>query len=394
MKKILYSLAFAYILLCGCKKETSNGPVISGVRSYLAAPGDSVLNSLVPGQWVVLLGHNLKGATQITFNGIPASYNSALFSDTSAAVQVPDVIPFPSVPADLLNTIRYVTPEGSTTFTFDIVAPAPSIIAVSNENANSGDTVRVYGLNFFFIKSIHFAGTPVTTFAGAADGTSVGFTLPTLTQSGPVVITTQSGSASTVFNVNDVTTGALCNFDDVNTYSWGATNTTNSSSLFPGNRGNYAIMDNKALNANEWSWWNGGRGINTNGAQWVPVDSLNRPVDNYAFKFEINIPNAWNGGSIFVAKDYSFNYIGLFEPWKNPDGTTSDIMTRGWRTVTIPLSSFRKDNGTGTQVSTLKDLLGNSGAGGVNIWLINNSSSPMATGFYAAVDNIRVIKVK
>lgn len=394
MQKILYSLAVAYILLCGCKKDTSNSPVITGVRNYSPAPGDSVLNSLEPGQWVVLLGHGLKGATQIAFNGVPASFNSALFSDTSAAVQVPSVIPFPSVPTDQLNTIRYVTPQGATTFTFKIAAPAPTITSISNENANEGDSVRIYGLNFFFIKSISFAGTAITAYEGSTDGTSVGFIVPALTQSGPVIITTQSGADTTVFNVNDVTTGVLCNFDDINSYSWGASGTSNSNPLFAGNRGYYAIMTDPVLNPNDWSWWNGGRSINTNGVQWVPVDSLNVPVGDYAFKFEVNVPAAWNGGSIYVVKDYSTAYVGRYEPWKDANGNTSNFSTTGWRTVTIPLSAFLTNNGTGTAASSLKDLLGNSGAGSAHIWLINNSASATATGFNAAFDNLRVVKIQ
>lgn len=403
MKKTLYRSAHCCILLClavfiaslpACKKETSNGPVITGVRNYALSPGDSVLNSLIPGQWIVLEGHNLNGATQIFFNGVPASFNSALFSTASAAVQVPAVIPFPSVAADQLNTIRYVTPNGSTTFTFNIVAPPPTISAVSNENASAGDSVRVFGLNFFFIKSISFAGSAVSSWKESDDGTSVGFIVPSLTQSAPLVITTESGTASTVFNLNDVTTGALCNFDDVNTYSWGATSTSNNDPLFIGNRGTYAIMTDPPLSPNEWSWWNGGRSINTNGTQWVPVDSLNVPVGDYALKFEVNVPGPWNGGSIFVVKDYSTAYVGRYEPWKDANGDTFNYSTSGWQTVTIPLSMFLTNNGTGVAATSLQDLLGSSGSGSVHIWLINNSPSAMATGFNAAFDNIRVVKIK
>ncbi|WP_207515270.1 glycan-binding surface protein [Longitalea luteola] len=401
MKKILYRSVHCCLLLClimaslpGCKKETSNAPVITGVRNFALAPGDSIVNSLIPGQWIVLLGHNLKGATQIYFNGVVTSFNSALFSDTSAAVQVPSVIPFPSIAADQLNTIRYITPHGSTTFTFNIVAPPPTIESVSNENAQAGDSVRVYGLNFFFIKNITFAGSPVTSWKEADDGTSFGFVVPSLSQSAPLVITTESGTAATVYNMNDVTTGALCNFDDVNTYSWGATGTSNSNSLFSGNRGYYAILQNGNLNANEWSWWNTGRSINTNGVQWVPADSLNVPIGDYALKFEVNAPAPWNGGSIYVVKDYSTGYVGRYEPWKDADGNTSNYSTAGWRTVTIPLSMFLKNNGTGTAASSLTELLGSSGSGSVNIWLINNSPAPTATGTSLAFDNIRVVKIR
>ena len=403
MKKNISNLFHSLPLLClgillislpACRKEISNGPVITGVRNYAPAPGDSLIKSLIPGQWVVLLGHNLKGATQVYFNGVLTSYNSALFSDTSSAVQVPSVIPFPTVAADQLNTIRYVTPNGSTTFTFNITAPAPTITSVSNENANAGDSVRLYGLNFFFIKSITFAGSSVSKWKESDDGTSVGFIVPALTQSGPVTITTQSGTASTVFNVNDVVTGALCNFDNVNSYSWGASGTSNSSSTYPGNRGYYAFLTDPILNANEWSWWNGGRSINTNGVQWVPVDSLNVPVGNYAFKFEVNVPAAWNGGSIYVVKDYSTKYVGRYEPWKDANNNTFSYSTTGWQTVTIPLSMFLTNNGTGVAATSLTDLLGNSGSGGVNIWLINNSPAATSTGFTAAFDNFRVVKIK
>lgn len=403
MKKIIYNLFHSSLLLClgvflislpACRKETSNAPAITGVRNYAATPGDSILQDLKPGQWVVLLGHNLKGATQIYFNGVITSFNSALFSDTSAPVQVPSVIPFPSVATDQLNTIRYVTPNGSTTFTFNIVAPPPTITSISNENANAGDTVRVYGLNFFFIKSISFAGSAVTSWKEANDGTSVGFVVPALSQSAPLVITTQSGTSSTVFNVNDVTTGALCNFDNVNSFSWGASSTSNSSSSFPGNRGSYAVLTDPVLNANDWSWWNGGRSINTNGVQWVPVDSLNVPIGNYAFKFEVSVPAAWNGGSIYVVKDYSTSYVGRYEPWKDADGAASNFSTNGWRTVTIPLSLFLTNNGTGTMAATLKDLLGSGGSGSAHLWLINNSPAATATGFNAAFDNMRVVKIK
>jgi len=402
MKKIIYNLFHSSVLLClgvllislpACKKESSNAPVITEVHNYAASPGDSVIQSLIPGQWVVLMGHNLQGAVQVFFNGVPTSFNSALFSETSAAVQVPAVIPFPSVAADQLNTIRYVTPNGSTTFTFNITAPPPTITSVSNENANTGDSVRVYGLNFFFIKSISFAGSAVSKWKEADDGTSVGFIVPALTQSAPLVITTQSGTASTVFNVNDVKTGMLCNFDDVNTYSWGATGTSSSSSLFPGNRGSYAIQTDGILNANDWSWWNGGRSINTNGVQWVPTDSLSVPVSSYALKFEISVPAAWNGGSIYVVKDYSTAYVGRYEPWKDKDGNNFNFTTTGWQTVTIPLSMFLTNNGTGTAPSTLKDLLGSGGSGSVHLWLINNTPAATATGFNAAFDNIRVVKI-
>ncbi len=389
----IFLAAFA-CLHSACKKDaTESAPVITSVRNYAASPADTLVNSITTGQWVVLIGHNLRDAVQISFNGIPAAINSVMFSDTSAAVQIPAVIPFPSVPAEDLNTIRYVTRQGVTTFTFNIVAPPPTITSISNENANQGDSVYIYGLNLFFIEHITFAGTPVTAYATAGDGTAIGFVLPALAQSGPVVVTTKSGTVSTAFNVNDVITGALCNFDDINTFSWG-TGTDNSSVSFPGNRGTYAVLSNGILSAGDGNWWESGRSINTNDVQWVPADSLSLPMDAYALKFEINIPDAWTGTSIYVIKGYAFDYLARYEPWQGANGTISPYTTKGWRTVTIPLSLFRTNEGKGTAAANLSGLLGSSGNGAINIQTKNYSSSASASGLKAAIDNIRVVKIR
>src|ERR1043166_223882 len=89
---MLFSVAVALMFLPSCKKDAINPPVITAVRNYAPASGDSLIHSLVPGQWVVLLGHNLKNAVQITFDGISTNFNPGLFSDTSAVEQIPSVI--------------------------------------------------------------------------------------------------------------------------------------------------------------------------------------------------------------------------------------------------------------------------------------------------------------
>lgn len=385
--------AFAF-MQSACKKDATEGaPVITSVRNYAASPADTLVNSITTGQWVVLVGHNLKDAVQISFNGIPAAMNSVMFSDTSATVLVPTVIPFPSVSAENLNTIRYVTRQGATTFTFGIVAPPPTITSVSNENANEGDSVYINGLNLFFMEEVSFAGTLITEYAAAGDGTSIGFVLPALSQSGPVVITTKSGTVFTAFNVNDRTTGVLCDFDNVNTFSWG-TGTDNSSVNFPGNRGYYAVLSNDILPAGDGNWWNWQRSINTNDVQWIPVDSLGVPVDQYAIKFEISVPAAWTGTSIYVVKGNSFDYMARYEPWQGANGVVAPFITKGWHTVTIPLSMFRTNDGKGTAAASLTSLLGSSAKGSVNIHTKNFAASPSASGLKAAIDNIRVVKIK
>lgn len=408
MKKLLYNVNNSCLLLViiaamifslsACKKEsTSTGvPVIKAVRNYVAHPGDSLLSKVGTGQWVVVSGTNLKGALHIYFDGVAASFNDAWFSDTSAIVLIPSVIAFPSVPAKTLNTINYVTTHGQTTFPFSIVPPAPTILGVSDEDANPGDSVKVYGFNFFFIQSLTYAGLPVTSYTPSNDGTYISLAVPAgVTQTGGIVsVTTKSGIASTVYSVHDLVDGVFQNWDGINGYPWGC-NTSNSSTDYPGNTGWYGELYATGLGAGEFSWWNGGRGVNMGGAQWVPASDIGNSLSNYAVKFEISVPVAtsWTGGSIFVAVNYSFNHVARYRPWINSVGKITPFSTTGWVTVTIPLSNFLTNNGTGTPAASISDLVGTSGNNGMNIWYINDGSTPVAS-FAAAIDNIRVVKIK
>jgi len=383
-----------------CKKDNAATPSIRSVRMYAPHPGDSLLTLAGPGQWIVISGNNLKGALQIQFDGVASSFNEALFSDTNAVVLIPAVIAFPSVPTEKLNTITYITTHGQTTFKLTILPPGPTISAISNENANPGDSVRIFGLNLFFIQSIRFAGVDITAYNGANDGTSVAFILPPLTQSGPVTVTTRAGSATTPYTVNDVTTGVLSNFDDLFNYAYFSANITNDANLYPGGRGNYAQLNGTNVGPSDYAWYNGGRGINLNGVQWVPANQVNDPIANYVVKFEMNIKTPWTNGTIYLAANYGFTYIARYEPWLNADGSTKTVTTNGWQTVTIPASAFKTKpstagafDGQGLSIATFNDLLGASGNGSFHLWFINNSSKAIPA-FDMAFDNLRVEKIR
>ncbi|MBB6112909.1 glycan-binding surface protein [Mucilaginibacter lappiensis] len=408
MKKLLYNannclllvlIAIIFIAQSGCKKDQKYGtgtPVITHIRNYVASPGDSLLSKVGTGQWVVISGRNLKGALQINFDGVAGSFNDAWFSDTSAIALIPAVIAFPIVPAKQLNTITYVTTHGQTTFSFSIVAPAPTISGVSNEDASPGDSVKINGFNFFFIKSLTYAGIAITNYTASSDGTTISLAVPAgVTQNGGIVsVTTKSGSASTVYNVHDFVDGVFQNWDSINTYPWGS-DTENSSADFPGNTGYYNVLTASNLTANDYAWYNGGRGVNMGAAQWVKVADIDSSLSSYAVKFELSVPKStpWTAGSIFVAANGSFDYIARYRPWINSAGKTTPFTTTGWITVTIPLSSFLTNNGTGTPVASISDLVGSSGKTGMNIWYINDGLTTV-TAFKAAIDNIRVVKIK
>lgn len=404
MKKIVYNvntyllLAIIAITQSGCKKDQTYStatPVITGVRNYVASPGDSLLSKVGPGQWVVVRGQNLKGALQIYFDGTKASFNDAWFSDTSAVVLIPSVIAFPTVAANQLNTIRYVTTHGEASFSFSIIAPAPTISGVSNEAASPGDSVTISGFNFFFIKSIVYAGKTVTGFTGSNDGTSIRMAVPAGVTTGPVTVTTNSGTATTVYTVHDFVTGVTCNFDAINTYPWGS-NTSNSSTTYPGNTGYYDIIGATNLPAGGTDWYDSPHSINLSGVQWVPAVNISSSLDSYAVKFEVSVPAAtpWSNGVIYILANYNFSNMAAYNPWLNSNGTTTAFTTKGWLTVTIPLSNFNINNGaTGTPPASITALIGAGGNTGLEFMFMNYGKTTV-TSFAAGIDNIRVVKIK
>ncbi|SEM78517.1 hypothetical protein SAMN05192574_101804 [Mucilaginibacter gossypiicola] len=475
----LFLMAVALLPACKKDKNVSAPPVIANIRSYVASPNDTVLhNAVAKGQWVVITGQNLQNATQIYFDGVPASFNTALFASNSAVVQIP-VIQFSTIDTTKLYTVKYTTTAGSTSFAFKLGPAAPTITAisnvfaapgdsvylygtnlvlvqrflyggtqissfkssldgtalgfvmpaatptdqimvtakagsanfkivasptitgVSNENATPGDSVFVYGTYLKNIESLSFAGTPVTSFKSSADGSSVRFVLPALTKSGPVSVTTKFGAAATVYNVNDVATGRISDWEwggNFNWQWWGGSYYTNGSPDFPGNSTQYMVLKTGVLSAGEGNTYSS-YAIRMGAAQWVPSSNMNDPVDNWAFKFEVNVSKPWNGGTIDILSGIDNSPIARWEPWQKTATITAPYTTNGWITVTIPLSSFRKADptlgeGKGAPIAKIADLLTASGNSTCLVYIHNYGTSDTATGFYAAFDNFRVVKIK
>lgn len=498
---LLCCMAFALITLSACNKDNiALAPVITSIRNYAAAPNDTLVTSIIPGQWIVIQGQNLKNAVAILFDGVPAQFNYELFANDKAVVQIPSSIPFNNVAAADLNTVKYITTAGTTTFKFsvnslpgtitgnsmsasnvvgdsvyiygtnlyliknvtiagDTISPfttaqdgshigfklpsitqpmpwhvrvtaasgiytydisiVPIISGVSNANPSEGDSVYVYGSNLNGIQSLSFAGTSITSFKEASNGSSVGFVAPSLSQSAPVKIVSTYGTASTVYNVNSQISndGMLANMEWGNYFGWawwgGVSLTVNSAA----NSGGWITVrsdfdgvlgtDNSMFVSYNTGIMKSGDGTSSDGKynfpiganQWVPTANLSDPVGDWAIQFEISVAHPWNGGTLCFVSGFAGNYMARYEPWQISASSTAAFSTKGWRTVTIPLSAFRASDpilgdGEGASVASLTDLLGSTGNTGLNIYLHNFSTSPTETGFYAAIDNVRVVKIK
>jgi len=484
---LIFCLTAICILIASCKNDNISSPVITGVRNYVASPNDTILTGAVAAeQWVVIEGKNLQNALQITFDGVVATFNSALLAPNSAVVQIPSIL-FSTIDVNKLYTIEYVTSEGSAKFSFKLGPAAPTITAISDVFANPGDSVFLYGTNLVLVQSLSYGGATITSyksnlagtalgfvmpspaptsgqasvttksgmsdfqitalptitgisdenasvgdsvyvygtylksiqsfsFGGAAitsyklsgNGRSIGFVLPSPVQTGPVSITTAFGTATTVYNLNDVKgIGSITTCEGAENWKWwgGAIYTSGDPNSgwpsynpdFPGNKTQYFVLKTKVLAASEGNTYSNYT-ILLNSTQWVPTANLNDPIENYALKFEVSIPNPWNGGALDIMSSDQ-TYIYRWEPWQKSATNTAAYTTKGWITVTVPFTEFRvKDatlgDGRGLSMTKFTDLLGTTGASECTVYIHNPGTSATATGFYGAFDNLRIVKIK
>jgi hypothetical protein len=369
-------------------------PVIMAISNVFANPGDSVF----------LYGTDLVLVESLNYAGNAIAKTTSNLNGTALGFLMPAQTP--------TDQVLLITKGGRDTFR---IVATPTITGVSNENANTGDSVYVYGTYLKNIQTFSFSGATITSFVTASDGSSVAFKLPSLAQSGPASITTIYGTVTTVYDVNNMynvqyvsnaTTGVLANMEWGNAFGWqwwGGSSLSVSDpaqtfgwltlcSEMTGNTGMFISMKDGPLAAGASN-----SQIPIGDALWVPAANLTDTVGNWALKFEMNIPNSWSGGSLRIQTGFTGSYIALYEPWKTSSTATSAYTTKGWRTVTIPLSRFLKSDltlgeGRGAPVTSLSNLLG-PGQTGCNV-SIKNYAASATTGFYGGFDNFRVVKIK
>jgi hypothetical protein len=147
--------------------------------------------------------------------------------------------------------------------------------------------------------------------------------------------------------------------------------------------------------ANDGGWWNGNRSGNFNDVTLFTGAVMSESAARYALKFEINTKEAWKGGICNIRLKGDGGYAYRFMPWQSNTDKIFSTANR-WRTVTIPISSFKKAEsgveGTGASAVVMGDVLG---AGGVVSFGYRFVTEDDAVDvFNAAFDNFRIVKMR
>lgn len=149
------------------------------------------LNGL-PGSSVTLNGANFVGATNVSFNGVAATFN------VSADTQITTTVPATAT----TGPISVSTSGGSVTSSVPFYLP-PRLTTITPLTGTVGTSVTLTGTNFTGVTSVTFAGTNSTTVSAPVtnlSATQMTVVVPTNAISGLVIVTTPGGVIASTNN--------------------------------------------------------------------------------------------------------------------------------------------------------------------------------------------------
>ena len=340
---------------CDNKDDSGNCAEMAISKVFLEDAKSSVTDREVTfarlGQVIRLEGSGFTGVEKIYFNGVSASFNTALMTDNNIWVQVPSRnVPIMDAASNVRNTI--ILEKGGTQYVYNfvIMAASPTITNVSHTMPKAGDVIILTGTNLQGITQVTFpggaAGTNIT--SDDEEGTWCRVTVPDMgDNSGAILVVGANGGGYSPAYIN-FKEGLLNDFDAVDNYQWGSEiDNTKLSAVIP------ASGDCKSQG--NYSCFNSGLNIAAGGVQkfWLNSDKVmpamsnlpaSTPVDQCGIQMDIYVEGAWNSGLIrFVMADGWGNdrYCMLYQP-VYPGGTSYDasafVNPGCWFTITLPFS--------------------------------------------------------
>lgn len=347
------------------KYETTNGnPTVYYARLSDVASKDSLIQGAYMGTFVTLVGENMRSITKMYFNDQEAVLNSSLITDNTLIVQVPNNLS--DNPTDKIYMVN--ADKDTTTYDFKTLVPNPVVSSMDNEWAAAGDTVTLKGdylLNYASapLKITMPGNVAVTNFISYSK-TACKFVVPAGSQKGYISVTSKYGTGRSKFYFDD-DRYILFDWDNdgdkalASGHGWRNGNTTTSIDGVKSIDGNFLYFKG-ALEAGIGATWdeddfsfNYWPDVANGYPELSSLANFSSP-SNMCLKFEVNVPVAWasaamqivfTGNSQVTYSTANNSYFSnssvaraVWTPWYGLDG---GYTTKGWTTVTIPLSNFK-----------------------------------------------------
>jgi len=389
----------------GVPREEPNGaPSISYIRVTDPNASDSLIVKAELGAGIVIMGENLGGIQQVWFNDRKAILTPSWVTNRDIIVSVPNVAPL-----DVTDQIYLVDGNSDTlTYPFIVTIPAPEVYSAVNEWPLAGENLVLNGNYFFDVTpvTVKFEGGGVST-ANVLSQNQIEVPVPDGAVEGPVVVTTNFGSATSTFHVWD-SRNIVLNFDDLVANGWRIGKVDDSDGPIDGK---YLIVGGD-IGQNERDEGPGAPSESTRVMEYWGGNDPNRTENfyplypnsylDYVMKFEVKV-NTWYGGYLnfcLSTPDHTgnnqeiwsndYNARAIWGPWAEED---KEYSTDGkWITMVVPMTDFQYFiDAPDDIVYTGGQKFQEAAAGSLSTWIIG---SPESSGNYVEIyiDNIRFVQ--
>jgi hypothetical protein len=432
-------LAAIAMVLISCQDNSVGGDYtksleLTGVE-YQSPDSSGTPDELRPGDRIVLKGQNMNSIANLYFLGFEAEFNPALASEENLVVTVPSDLPFGELnleELDSLPSIRVTNQSSEATYSDLPVLPrAPDLQEMSNEHAEPGSEVTLYGQYLYLVEEIVLPGEVALgrdDVEYEPDGSSITFTLPEgvdTSINGNISITTVAGTADSdpaflfhgyrnvlldMLNGSGPIAEPVHGGPQIEKWDYWAAIHPYSGDIYQdsgedhveGAEGDFVIVEQAGrdeIGSENNAWYNSYRSINLTNSEWVSPENLNESAGNFAVKFEMAIHGEWSTGTFQILLPET-NYAARVEPWRNEDGSNTPVSYEGWRTFTVPLDEFGEDGGSGGSTNDLQALLGSDGVANYgpegnapSFRFINDTEGALPAGVSFAIDKVRVTRI-
>lgn len=280
---------------------------------------------------ITYTGANLAKPTEVSIDGI-------IITDFTVSNDLKTITFLaPQGISDGIVTAKIVCPAGTVEADFNFEEAAkPAILEIPCEWVEEGHLMQLNGRNLGLIGSVFMGDVEVTDgFVYNEDNSVLKFPVPAGVTSGMVSIkvVNQFGSESNSLLTKYKTSEFLFWDYDQTDYCWGAPKSKPQDNPNISIGGKYGVWEGDIAG----SWWD--QGNYYCGCLSIPMSITQNP-DNYVFKFELNVVNPWQYGTIRIwAQNGGTNWSLDWAPYAEEQ----PYSTNGWTTVSIPIADLPYD---------------------------------------------------
>ncbi len=321
------------------------------------------------GEEISIEGNDMDIVASVIFaGGIEASVNNATLN--AATVDVPI--------GAMTGELTLVMKNGEQVLTsaiFNVAVSTNAIITDMPSLAGHGEMISIIGTDLNEINEVIFPVDVPATMFGQKTSTLIEVFVPAAaaTGMGNIKFITFNGEEFfsppiNIQGVDPVVDPALVffNFDGLDGW-WGDTGGIENDPILSLDGSNYFRVNDNLSGWTGFFW--------RNGADNFPGATIGTSIDEYVFKFDINVLEPITGGIFhWRLKGADGDFWHRWSPWDS----TGSFSTNGWVTVSIPLTAFTDDFGNGTlsisDLSTVNEDFGvafNDGDSFVNVCIDN-----------------------